>query len=282
MFEAYPLRPTQLIDPRVSILLRFRRAGLSDGASMPSSRFKKPIYRIFLAVWAAYFLVLLLALFFFPWQIYQLGKEGPGSGSIRWIEFSPDYSRDQTLFVDVSWGGVFRSTDGGKTWKKIRAERPEKHFVQGLKITSIPRRSLLLISDGLLLKSDDNGDNWRTVGEYTGEYSLRGKSPLARRTMEEIEKKRLEDKKFTIQQQDGLRTLKARSTPPQLKWDESYLVTAFPPGYMASGQIFIGTQEGLYIFRERGHSWEKAKDPLISRSVRIWSEVVRIFRGWPE
>jgi len=94
----------------------------------------------------------------------------PGGGGLCLHTIVPDAADPQRLFVAISSGGVYRSDDGGATWRPrnagIRADfLPDKHPEFGQCVHKIaqhpdrPRRLFLQNHFGLY-RSDDGGDTW--------------------------------------------------------------------------------------------------------------------------
>ena len=53
------------------------------------------------------------------WRPSASGTEGVYySSAVHAYAFSPDFATDQTLFA-ATWGGLFRSTDGGESWQRL-------------------------------------------------------------------------------------------------------------------------------------------------------------------
>lgn len=67
--------------------------------------------------------------------------------------------------------GVYRSMDGGTTWKKIHTGLPDKPMARpGLAIAASQPNTIFLLTEfpntsGTLFRSDDRGDNWRLVNK---------------------------------------------------------------------------------------------------------------------
>ena len=67
-------------------------------------------------------------------------------------------------------GGVFRSTDGGRTWKKLDKGLPKLTGRIGVKVApSNPSvvYAIMEAKDGTLYRSDDRGETWRNVSKQT-------------------------------------------------------------------------------------------------------------------
>lgn len=105
-----------------------------------------------------------------PPQVYGSGEVGSG---IVAFAASPDA---RTLFLGCRNPGseqvVFRSTDGGKTWKRIDTLFGDVLDKLGpIAIApSAPNRVYTAVQDsgGLILRSNDNGGTWSVVGSPVG------------------------------------------------------------------------------------------------------------------
>jgi photosystem II stability/assembly factor-like uncharacterized protein len=67
-------------------------------------------------------------------------------------------------------GGVFRSTDGGRTWKKLEGGLPKLVGRIGVKVAPSNPNVIYAITeskDGTLWRSDDRGETWRNVSKQT-------------------------------------------------------------------------------------------------------------------
>ncbi len=67
-------------------------------------------------------------------------------------------------------GGVFRSTDGGRTWKKLEGGLPKLVGRIGVKVAPSNPNVVYAITeakDGTLWRSDDRGETWRNVSKQT-------------------------------------------------------------------------------------------------------------------
>jgi len=97
----------------------------------------------------------------------------PGGGGLCLHTILPDPVNRRRLFVAISTGGVYRSDDGGATWRAanqgVRADfLPDKHpeFGQCVhKIVLHPSRPerLFLQNHWGLYRSDNGGDSWQDI-----------------------------------------------------------------------------------------------------------------------
>ncbi len=65
-------------------------------------------------------------------------------------------------------GGVFRSTDGGKTWSKLTKGLPKLTGRIGIKVAPSSPNVVYIVAEtreGYVFRSDDHGDTWRKVSD---------------------------------------------------------------------------------------------------------------------
>ena len=87
------------------------------------------------------------------------------------VELSPNYDQDQTAYYLVDgylpvWGNLFKSKDGGDSWKRIEKGLDNQHKLFSLAVSSQSREILFLSSlgDGIY-KSQDEGASWSKVNQ---------------------------------------------------------------------------------------------------------------------
>ena len=82
---------------------------------------------------------------------------------ISQIELSPTYDADQTLFIIVR-RNLFKSTDGGASWKRIVRNLDNNGYLSSLAIDPQSKKTLFLSSlgDGIY-KSQDEGESWAKI-----------------------------------------------------------------------------------------------------------------------
>src|SRR2546423_1513750 len=67
-------------------------------------------------------------------------------------------------------GGLFRSVDGGRTWKKLEGGLPKVMGRVGIAVAASSPNVVYAITEakeGTLWRSDDRGDTWRNVSKQT-------------------------------------------------------------------------------------------------------------------
>lgn len=109
------------------------------------------------------------------WDHPHRAQWQPGSGGLCLHTIVPDPTRHARMFVAISTGGVYRSDDGGASWRTahqgVRADfLPDKHPEFGQCVHKIvlhparPERVFLQNHWGLY-RSDDAGDSWKDIAK---------------------------------------------------------------------------------------------------------------------
>ena len=107
------------------------------------------------------------------WDHPQRAQWQPGGGGLCLHTVLPDPSRPGRMHIAVSTAGVYRTDDGGATWrpanKGVRAEfLPDKHPEFGQCVHKIARHPsrpdrLFLQNHWGLYRSDDAGESWKDI-----------------------------------------------------------------------------------------------------------------------
>ncbi|HKQ06275.1 MAG TPA: hypothetical protein VJ464_14160 [Blastocatellia bacterium] len=104
-----------------------------------------------------------------PKEIRQWEVTGPWGGDVRTLVAAPDDSN--LLYLGTSDGQIFRSTDGARTWRRLKPGVGER----GLSVDSIaidPRDNRIIYVgawavardvDGGVFKSEDGGEHWKLL-----------------------------------------------------------------------------------------------------------------------
>ncbi|MFQ5729497.1 MAG: WD40/YVTN/BNR-like repeat-containing protein, partial [Waddliaceae bacterium] len=176
------------------------------------------------------------------------------------LAISPNFADDQTIFAGIYNGGVFKSTDSGKTWKPVNSG------LTTLRVTSLaispgyatdhtvfvgihPRTSL-----GGVLKSTDGGDTWNPSGPFTpGSVEDLALSP------------NFVDDQTVFAATDGMAVMK--STDGGNSWDQripgnssQLWSVAMSPSYSTDSTVFAGALRGIYKSSNGGKSWIRTYD----------------------
>lgn len=101
---------------------------------------------------------------------------GPQGGSVQAVAAAP--SRPATLYVGLTSGRVFRSTDRGQTWAPVSAFAPEHSFFDLVVDPLVPTRVFAATSEGLF-RSTDGAATWVRIGPQPDEPSATPSLALA-------------------------------------------------------------------------------------------------------
>ncbi len=89
---------------------------------------------------------------------------------IEALVFSPHYTQDKTIFARGCFDGVFKSTDGGTTWRPLTADFPtdeELKRVSQLVVSPAYARdkTLWVLTPSHLYRSKDGGESWQRADQ---------------------------------------------------------------------------------------------------------------------
>ncbi len=94
------------------------------------------------------------------------------------VELSPNYNQDQTAYYLLDsylpiWGNLFKSEDGGNSWKRIEKGLDNQYKLFSLAVSSQSKEILFLstLGDGIY-KSQDEGASWFKVNQGLKTLSL--------------------------------------------------------------------------------------------------------------
>jgi photosystem II stability/assembly factor-like uncharacterized protein len=114
---------------------------------------------------------LLVALTFFCFNVNAALAHRPHD-VVSQVEISPTYDQDRTLFIIVR-SNLFKSTDGGNSWKRI-VKGLDNHFdFTSLVIFPENKKTLFVSSlgDGIY-KSQDEGESWSKINQGLDNLNL--------------------------------------------------------------------------------------------------------------
>jgi hypothetical protein len=94
------------------------------------------------------------------WEQPQQGLEG----ELIDLAVSPDYARDRTLLAGVAGWGVFKSTDGGKSWLPSNGGLLDMYVGQILFSPGYERDKTVFARSGELYRSTDGAATWQALG----------------------------------------------------------------------------------------------------------------------
>ncbi|MFQ5885640.1 MAG: hypothetical protein ACE5II_00230 [Anaerolineae bacterium] len=86
------------------------------------------------------------------------------------LVFSPHYAQDRTLFARGCFDGVFKSSDGGTTWRPLTTDLPTDERLQPLSALMVSLAyardgSLWLLTPSHLYRSKDGGESWQRADQ---------------------------------------------------------------------------------------------------------------------
>jgi photosystem II stability/assembly factor-like uncharacterized protein len=208
----------------------------------------------------------------------------PGGGGLCLHTIVRDPGKADRMWVAISSGGVYRTTDGGRTWTArnagIRAEfMPEKYpdFGQCVhKVVQHPSRPGRLFAQNHwgLYRSDDAGDSWQDIArgvpsdfgfamtmhphEPDTVYIIPIQSDMVRVAPEE--------KLRVYRTRNGGRSWEALTRGlPQRRAYDIVLRDAMTTDSLDPAGVYFGTRNGrLYASKDSGGSWRVAVDGLPS------------------
>ena len=206
----------------------------------------------------------------------------PGNGGLALHTIVLDPSDRQRMYVAISSGGVYRTTDGGKTWtaqnRGIRSViTPNKfpEFGQCVhKIALHPDRPerLFLQNHWGLYRSDDGAENWTDIA--SGVPSDFGFPVLIHpHNPDCVYVVPVESDQFRCTCDGRLRVYRTRNAGaswepltrglPQKDAYETVLRDALCSDLLLPMGIYLGTRSGqLFISRDEGKSWERIMEGL--------------------
>jgi len=202
----------------------------------------------------------------------------PGGGGLCLHTIAPDPSNHDRLLVAISTGGVYRTDDGGRTWRArnhgVRAQfLPDKHPEFGQCVHKVVRHPsqpnrLFLQNHWGLYRSDDAGDSWHDIAhdvpsDFGFAMTMHPHDP------ETVYIVPLESDEFRCTPEGRLRVYRTRDAGgswepltrglPQKDALETVLRDAMGTDTMNPAGIYFGTRSGtVYASSDGGASWGEA------------------------
>ena len=202
----------------------------------------------------------------------------PGGGGLCLHTIVTDASRPDRLLVAISTGGVYRSDDGGRSWRArnhgVRADfLPNKHPEFGQCVHKVVRHPsnpdrLFLQNHWGLYRSDDAGDSWRDIAngvpsDFGFAMTTHPHDP------DTVYILPLESDEFRCTPEGRLRVYRTRDAGgswepltrglPQKDALETVLRDAMTHDTMNPAGIYFGTRSGVvYASADGGASWNEA------------------------
>jgi hypothetical protein len=206
----------------------------------------------------------------------------PGGGGLCLHTIVPDPSNADRLLVAISTAGVYRTDDGGRSWRPrnvgVRAQfLPNKYPEFGQCVHKVVRHAsrperLFLQNHWGLYRSDDGGDSWTDVAngvpsDFGFAMQMHPHDP------DTVYIVPLESDGFRCTPEAKLRVYRTRNAGasweplcaglPQHDAYETVLRDALAADTYASAGVYFGTRSGkLYASSDDGDSWTCVADAL--------------------
>ncbi len=168
------------------------------------------------------------------------------------VELSPNYTHDQTAYYILDgyfpfWGNLFKSEDGGNSWKRIEKGLDNQHKLISLAVSSQSQKTLFLstLGDGIY-KSQDAGASWFKVNQGLETLSI-DQVAIAPDSADVV---------FAAGTESGLYKTENGGTSWTriMPGEHKIKAIAFNP---KNNQIIVGDDRGnLYSSTDRGKNWQ--------------------------
>jgi photosystem II stability/assembly factor-like uncharacterized protein len=192
------------------------------------------------------------------------------------VVYSPDYATDGTVF-SATWVRLVKSTDRGTSWTEIKVGRLPpgetlRQFVLAVSPTYSSDRTVFAATrQGEVFRSEDGGesDTWTEIGSLPDRVRSLAVSPHYDR-----------DRMLYAGTVSGVYTSTdagatwnpggpRMATRPQGHETDPGALVAISPDYRRDGNVFAGTDGGLYVTRDAGRSWIEVVAEPLTTSTRI-------------
>ncbi|MBI4443533.1 MAG: exo-alpha-sialidase [Acidobacteria bacterium] len=205
----------------------------------------------------------------------------PGNGGLCLHTILPDPSNPYRLHVAISAGGVYRTDDGGQSWKAcnqgIRADfQPVKYPEFGQCVHKMARHParperIYLQNHGGLYRSDDGGDSWHDIANgvpsdfgFAMVMHPQDADTVWIVPLEADMRCAPEARLCVYRTQNGGRTWEALARGlPQKGAYETVLRDGMAADTLRPAGVYFGTRSGkLYGSRNHGNSWKMILEGL--------------------
>lgn len=170
------------------------------------------------------------------WSSTRTGESDP---VVTGLAVSPSFATDHTLLAAAD-DGVFRSTDAGSTWQNLSSGL-NGHSARA--VAYLPSGGVLVATDGGVYRSE-SGSSWAAAVGPGGPVAALGVA---------------QTEAFAAPSAGGL----LASTDGGMSWsltsfpgDRQVLAIAPSPIFETDGTVFVGTDHGIWVSRNRGASWQ--------------------------
>ncbi len=220
-------------------------------------------------------------------QQRQWTPVGPGAGSdLLTAAFQPD--NPDVIYVAGDIEGIFKTTDGGRTWRMInntlsKTFAANAYYVQDIAINPLNYRSVF-IAAGAVFKSTAASDNWQLFFPDTIEYTERFDEIAA--AVIEIDPV---DTNFILvgsgnrhelgegtgrlyRTSDGGQTWDTLSLPGNPSNVTGIVIDPISP--VGNRRIFVATDSGMYRSDDGGQTWDAVSNGLTDKICRQLRGVV--------
>jgi hypothetical protein len=216
------------------------------------------------------------------WDHPHRAQWAPGFGGLCLHTVLPDPANPQRVVVAISTGGVYRTDDGGRSWrtahKGVRAQfLPDKHPEFGQCVHKVAQGAgrpdrLFLQNHWGLYRSDDGGDSWRDIANgVPSDFGFGMATHPADPDTAYIVP--LEADEFRCTPGGKLRVYRTRNAGaswqplsgglPQKDAFETVLRDALATDSLDPAGVYFGTRSGkLFASRDEGRSWRLLADGL--------------------
>jgi photosystem II stability/assembly factor-like uncharacterized protein len=219
----------------------------------------------------------------------------PGGGGLCLHTIIPDATRPERMHVAISTAGVYRTEDGGRTWrtahKGVRAQflpDPHPEFGQCVhKVVAHPEHPdrLFLQNHWGLYRSDDGGDSWKDIANgVPSDFGFAMEiHPHDPKTVFIVP---LESDEFRCVPEGRLRVYRTKNAGktwkpmkrglPQKDAFETVLRDAMAADTLPKAGLYFGTRSGkVFGSKDGGSSWKLVADglpPVLSVKTAVVAE----------